>query len=172
MAERIIVKIGEPILREVCKPVKEITPNILKLLDDMAQTLYAGPNRAGLAAPQVGVAKRLVVLDCGDGLIELINPKIIKSSGKQTGPEGCLSLPGLQGNVQRANYVKVETLDRTGKLINLEGKGMLARCFQHEIEHLDGVLYIDHVEPGQLINDQTGEEVDLFQVIKLSKPDI
>lgn len=172
MAERIIVKIGEPILREVCKPVKEVTPNVLKLLDDMADTLYAGPGRAGLAAPQVGVAKRLVVIDCGDGLIELINPKIIKMSGKQDGPEGCLSLPGLQGDVKRANYVKAETLDRSGNLLTIEGKGLLARCLQHEIEHLDGVLYIDHVAPGQLINAETGEEVDLFNIIKLSKPNI
>lgn len=169
MAERLIVKLGDPILRKVCNPITKITPNVLKLLDDMAETLYASPNRAGLAAPQVGVPKRLAVIDCGDGLIELINPEIIKKSKEQTGHEACLSVPGLLGKVKRAKYVTVKTLTRTGEEIILEGKGPLARCLQHEIDHLDGVLFIDHVRNGHLYNELTDQRLDVFEVIKYSK---
>lgn len=169
MAERIIKKLGDPVLREVCRPVPKITSNILKLLDDMAETLHAAPNRAGLAAPQIGIAKRIVVIDLGDGLIELINPEIIKMSGQQTGPEACLSMPGLVGTVQRAHYVMVKTLTRTGGEIIIEAKKHLARCIQHEIDHLNGILYIDHVAPGQLFNEITDEPVDVFETIKMSR---
>lgn len=169
MAERSIVKIGDPVLREVSRPVNKINANVLKLLDDMANTLYAGPNRAGLAAPQVGISKRLAVIDCGDGLIELINPKIITKSGEQIGPEACLSMPGLVGTVNRANHVVVKTLTRSGKVSTVEGKGFLARCLQHEIDHLDGILYIDHVRPGLLYNEQTGEQLNVLEAIRFSK---
>lgn len=169
MAERNILKIGDPVLRKVCSPVNQINSNVLKLLDDMAGTLYAGPNRAGLAAPQVGIAKRLVVIDCGEGLIELINPEIIEQSGKQTGTEACLSMPGLIGKVKRSNHVVVKTLNRSGEEVTIEGKGMLARCLQHEIDHLNGILYIDHVQPGELFNEVTNEPLDVFETIKFSK---
>ncbi|ATW26542.1 peptide deformylase [Candidatus Formimonas warabiya] len=172
MAGRRIIKIGDPILREICQPIKKITPQVLKLLDDLADTLYAGPNRAGLAAPQVGIAKRLAVLDCGDGLTELINPQIIKKSGEQTGQEACLSMPGLVGEVKRADYVMVKTLDRSGKERTLEAKGFLAVCLQHEIEHLDGVLFIDHVPAGKLFHELTEEPLDVLQVIQFSKKNL
>ncbi len=171
MTERLILKLGDPVLRKVCKPIKEINSNVLKLLDDMAATLYAGPNRAGLAAPQVGFLKKLVVLDCGEGLIELINPEIVEMSGEQTGAEACLSLPGLIGNVTRADHVTVKTLDRSGNEVIINGEGFLARCLQHEIDHLNGVLYIDHVQPGQLFNEETQEPLDVFEVIRLSRQD-
>jgi peptide deformylase len=169
VSERLIVKLGDPILRKGCKPITEITSNVIKLLDDMADTLYGGPNRAGLAAPQVGVLKRLVVIDCGDGLIELINPEIIKMSGEQIGQEACLSMPGLLGKVKRTKYVSVKTLNRSGEEIILEAKGPLARCFQHEIDHLNGVLFIDHVRPGDLYNETSGKPVDVFEVIGYSR---
>lgn len=135
----------------------------------MANTLYAAPNRAGLAAPQVGVARRAVVLDCGDGLLELINPEIISMSGDQTGAEACLSMPGLYGVVKRYNHVVVKTLTRSGEEITIEAEGFLARCIQHEVEHLDGVLYIDHVPPGHLFDEKSKKSVDVFEVIKISK---
>ncbi len=169
MAELEIVKIGDPILRKVSKPIKKINANLLKLLDDMANTLYAGPNRAGLAAPQVGVSKRLAVIDCGNGLIELINPVIVKRSGEKNGTEACLSMPGLAGKVKRADHVVVKTLNRSGHETTIEAKGYLARCLQHEIDHLDGTLYIDYVQPGQLINEVTNEPLDVSQVIAFSK---
>lgn len=169
MTERLILKLGDPVLRKVCKPVNEINSSVIKLLDDMASTLYAGPNRAGLAAPQVGIPKRLVVLDCGEGLIELINPEILESSGEQTGAEACLSLPGLIGKVTRANIVAVKTLNRSGQEVIITGEGFFARCLQHEIDHLNGVLYIDHVQPGQLFNEKTNEPLDVLEVIRFSR---
>jgi peptide deformylase len=169
MAERTIRKLGDPALREVCKPVTEITPNIIKLLDDMAETLYAAPGRAGLSAPQVGIAKRIAVMDCGDGLIELINPEIMRMSGKQVGPEACLSIPGFIGTVKRADFVTVKTLTRTGDEMVMECKGFLARCMQHEIDHLNGVLYIDHVKQGHLYHELTKERVDVLEMIRISR---
>lgn len=169
MTEKIILKLGDPVLRKVCKPVSEINSKVLKLLDNMAATLYAEPNRAGLAAPQVGILRRIVVLDCGDGLMELINPEIIEKSGEQTGAEACLSLPGLIGNVTRANHVTVKTLNRSGQEVITEAEGFLARCLQHEIDHLNGVLYVDHVHPGHLFNEKTNEPLDVLEVIRFSR---
>lgn len=172
MAERNIIKIGDPVLRKVCKPVTELTPSILKLLDDMADTLHAAPNRAGLAAPQVGILRRLISIDCGDGLIELINPEIVEKSGEQMGLEACLSLPGFIGKVKRADQVLVKTLNRLGEEIFIEGKGSLARCILHEMDHLDGILYIDHMEPGHLFNEQTNDKVNLFEMLRYSHPKV
>lgn len=163
-----IVPFGESILRKKAKPVEAITPKIIKLLDDMAETLYAAEGRAGLAAPQVGILRRIVVMDCGDGLIELINPEIIESSGEQEGVEGCLSFPGYHGYVKRANYVKITTLNRQGEQIVLEGKGFLARCMQHEIDHLNGILYVDQAQGLWLYDDQTQNKISLLEVVKLS----
>lgn len=168
MAERIIRKLGDPVLREVCKPVSNIA-NIEKLLDDMAETLDTTPNGVALAAPQVGVTKRIVVVDCGDQILDLINPEIVEKSGEQVGPEGCLSLPGMFGKVKRANRVVVTAMNRKGKEISIEAEEFLARCLQHEIDHLDGILYIDHVAPGQLFDEKTGDPVDVFSLIALSK---
>ena len=136
-----ILKEGDPTLSKTSRPVDEITERITTLLDDMAETMHRA-NGVGLAAPQVGVLRRIVVVEVEEGnLIELINPEIIKSSGTQTGPEGCLSVPGKQGVVTRPSYVKVRALDRHGKMREYEGTELLARCFCHEIDHLDGKLY-------------------------------
>jgi peptide deformylase len=142
MSVRVIVKHPDPILREVSVPVKNITANIHKLLDDMAETMYAA-NGVGLAAPQVGINKRVIVVDMGDGIIEMINPEIISMEGEQIGPEGCLSIPGLTGEVKRAMKCKVRALDRHGNEFEMEGEGLLARAFQHEVDHLNGILFID-----------------------------
>ncbi|MNC15023.1 Peptide deformylase 1 [compost metagenome] len=148
MAIRFIVKEPDPVLREHAKPVPKITPNIHKLLDDMADTMYEAQG-VGLAAPQVGILKRVIVMDCGEeygGLIELINPEIIKKEGEQFGPEGCLSIPGLQGDVRRAQKCTVKGWDRNGQEIEIEGEDLLARCIQHEVDHLNGVLFLDVAE--------------------------
>jgi peptide deformylase len=137
-----IVEIGDEILKEKARPVKSISSNIIKLLDNLADTLYNAKG-AGLAAPQIGVSKRVVVVDIGEGLYELVNPQIVSSSGQETETEGCLSIPGIVGDVTRAATVKVRYLDRHGKEKNITAKGMLARAMQHEIDHLDGILYID-----------------------------
>ncbi|NPV91403.1 MAG: peptide deformylase [Firmicutes bacterium] len=142
MAVYKIVEIGDPILREKARPIKTITPNIHKLLKNMADTLYQAEG-FGLAAPQIGISKRVIVMDVGDGLIELINPEIVWSEGEQVGNEGCLSVPGVTREVSRAMKVKAEGLDRNGKPVAIEGEGLLARCLQHEIDHLEGILFVD-----------------------------
>jgi peptide deformylase len=145
MAIRFIVKDPDPVLREHAKPVPKITPNIHKLLDDMAETMYEAQG-VGLAAPQIGILKRVIVMDCGEehgGLIELINPEIISKEGEQYGPEGCLSIPGLQGDVRRAQKCAAKGWDRNGNEIIVEGTDLLARCIQHEVDHLNGVLFTD-----------------------------
>ena len=137
-----ILKEGDETLKKISRPVTEITDRTKTLLDDMAQTMRRA-NGVGLAAPQVGVLRRIVVIEVEEGeLIELINPEIIKTMGEQTGPEGCLSVPGKQGTVTRPSYVKVRALDRNGVIREYEGEGLLTRCFCHEIDHLDGKLYI------------------------------
>ncbi|WP_438433541.1 peptide deformylase [Gorillibacterium sp. sgz500922] len=144
MAIRIIVKEPDPVLRQTAKPVPKITPNIQKLLDDMADTMYDAPG-VGLAAPQIGILKRAIVMDVGDehGLIQLVNPEIVHKEGEQLGPEGCLSIPGLMGDVKRAQKVRVRGLDREGNEVEIEGTDLLARCIQHEVDHLNGVLFTD-----------------------------
>lgn len=142
MALRNIVKEGDDILRKKCRPVAEITERIQTLVDDMIETMNDAGG-VGLAAPQVGVLRRLFVVDIGDGPIVLINPEIVEMTGEQTGEEGCLSLPGKAGTVTRANYVKIKGLDREGNEVEYEGTELLARAFQHENDHLDGVLYVD-----------------------------
>ncbi|GIP32951.1 peptide deformylase [Paenibacillus sp. J2TS4] len=158
MALRIIVKDPDPVLREKAKPVPKITPNIHKLLDDMADTMYDAQG-VGLAAPQVGILKRVIVMDVGDenGLIELINPEIIEKEGEQFGPEGCLSIPGLTGDVRRALKVKVRGLNRNGEEFELEGTELLARCIQHEVDHLNGVLFTDLAEKTYRAEQDEGE---------------
>ncbi|CAH0120531.1 MULTISPECIES: peptide deformylase [unclassified Paenibacillus] len=168
MSVKDIVPFGDPILRKKAKPVDELSPKMIKLLDDMAETLYATDGRAGLAAPQVGILRRLIVMDCGDGLIELINPEIVEADGEQFGPEACLSFPGYYGHVKRADRVKVKTLDRSGRERILEGQGFLARCMQHEIDHLNGVLFVDHVQGQWLYHEETNERMDVLSVIRLT----
>ena len=144
MALREIRKEGDEVLSKVCKEVKVFDKKLGILLDDMYETMQKN-NGAGLAAPQVGILKRAVVIDVGDGLIELINPKIIKEEGSQIGSEGCLSVPGVWGEVERPESVTVEALDRNGKKFEMSGTGLLARAFCHEIDHLDGILYTSHL---------------------------
>ncbi len=140
-----VVTKEDKILRKTCKAVPEITPNVKKLLNNMLETMYAS-NGVGLAAPQVGILKRLVVIDIGEGgpgPLKLINPEILERSGMQDGPEGCLSCPGMWGDVKRSKYVKVKALNPDGEEIIIEGEDFLARALQHEIDHLDGILFID-----------------------------
>lgn len=169
MAVKTILPFGDPILRKTAKPVTEFNNRLGKLLDDMAETLYAKEGRAGLAAPQVGFLKRVIVMDCGDGLIELVNPEILEMDGEQIGPEACLSFPGYSGIVKRAQYVKIQSANRAGETFTLEGEGFLARCIQHEIDHLNGVLFVDRIEGDKLYNDQTKRKVNLMDVWQLTK---
>lgn len=145
MGMRKIVTLGDEALRKECKPMVKFDLRLWLLLRDMADTMYKA-NGVGLAAPQVGILRRVVVIDVGDGLIELVNPEIIATEGEQEGPEGCLSLPGRQGYVRRPNKVTVRAQDRNGKFFELTGEGLLARAFCHELDHLDGVLYIDKMD--------------------------
>lgn len=165
MTARQILPFGDPLLRKKAKPVADLNERTLKLLDDMAETLYAAKG-AGLAAPQVGVLRRLVVMDCGEGLIELINPEIVEMEGEQTGPEACLSFPGYYGLVKRAQRVKVKSLNRNGETAVMEGEGYLARCMQHEIDHLNGVLFVDHVRDRWLYHEETQYKIELLDVIR------
>ena len=143
MAKLKILKLGDETLRCVCRPVDKITPRILRLLDDMIETMRAADG-VGLAAPQVGVLRRIVVIETPDeGLIELINPKIIAYSGEQEGEEGCLSIPGRWGVTRRPMHVTVRALNRKGETFDINGSGLLAKAFCHELDHLDGKLYID-----------------------------
>lgn len=140
MALRNIVKEGDEILSKKCRAVEKIDDKILTLLDDMAETMYANDG-VGLAAPQIGILKRIAVIDIGDGLIELINPEIIKSEGEQREIEGCLSVPGVSGYTLRPMTVTVKALDRFGEEVIYKGNELLARAFCHEIDHLDGILF-------------------------------
>ena len=142
---RVLGQDGDEILRKTAKEVTEMTPKIRELIDDMFDTMYEA-NGCGLAAPQVGIRKRIVVIDCGDDPIVLINPVILETSGEQTGTEGCLSVPGKCGTVTRPNYAKVKSFDEDMNEYIVEGEELLARCLCHEIDHLDGIMYVDKVE--------------------------
>ena len=145
MAKLKIRKVGDEALTKVCRPVDEITPRILTLLDDMTETMRDADG-VGLAAPQVGILRRIVVIETEeDGLIELINPKIIAWSGEQVGAEGCLSVPGRYGEVKRPMHVTVRATNRNGEEFEMTGHGLLARAFCHELDHLDGHLYLEKV---------------------------
>lgn len=138
-----IVKEGDPVLRKVCRPVTEITPRIRQLLDDMKETLEDA-NGAGLAAPQVGILRRIVVVDTGDEVLELINPEIIETEGEQQEVEGCLSVPDVWGVTDRPMKVTIRALDRNGEEFTATGEGLVARCFCHELDHLEGHLFTDN----------------------------
>ncbi len=146
MAIRNIREIGDEVLTKRCKEVTEMTPRVKELIEDMLETMYEA-NGVGLAAPQVGVLKRIVVIDTtGEDPHILINPRIVESSGEQTGQEGCLSVPGKSGQVTRPNYVKAVALDVNMKEFELEGTELLARAICHELDHLDGHLYVEKAE--------------------------
>ena len=148
MALRKIRTEGDPVLTKVSRPVTEMTPKLRTLIFDMLDTMYEEMG-VGLAAPQVGILKRVVTIDVGDGPMVLINPEILETSGEQTGDEGCLSVPGLAGQVTRPNYVKVKALNENMEEVVYEGTELLARAFCHEIDHLDGKMYTELVE-GEL----------------------
>ncbi len=152
MAIRRILREGDETLRKISRPVTEIDKRVKQLLDDMADTMYAADG-AGLAAPQVGVLRRLVVIDVGEGLLQLINPVIVKTEGNAVNAEGCLSIPGRRCTVERPTKVIVHALNRKGQKIEVEGTGFLAMALCHEIDHLDGILYID-----KMIEDVTDKE--------------
>lgn len=158
MALRQIRIMGDEKLEKVCRPVTEMTPRTRELIGDMLDTMYDA-NGVGLAAPQVGILKRIVVIDVGEGPIVMINPEILETSGEQTGQEGCLSLPGQAGIVTRPNYVKVKAFDVNMQEYVLEGTELLARAICHECDHLDGIMYVRHVE-GNLF-DVSDEEEEL-----------
>ncbi len=157
MAIRNIREIGDPVLEKPCKEVKEVTPRIRQLIDDMFDTLYEADG-VGLAAPQVGILKRIVVIDTtGDSPLVLINPRILETSGEQTGYEGCLSVPGKTGSVTRPNYVKALAYNEDMEPFEIEGTELLARAIMHELDHLEGHLYVEKVE-GELQDIESVQE--------------
>lgn len=158
MALRTIRELGDSVLRKPCKEVKEVTAKILKLIDDMIETMYESEG-VGLAAPQVGILKRIVVIDIGDGPIVLINPVITDTEGEQTGYEGCLSVPGKSGVVIRPNKVTVRAFDENMKEFSLTGTELLARAICHECDHLDGIVYVDKVQ-GRLYDNEELEDAE------------
>ena len=156
MALRQIRTVGDPCLTKVCKEVEEVNERTLTLIDDMLDTMYDADG-VGLAAPQVGVLKRIVVIDVGDGPIVMINPEILETSGSQTGSEGCLSVPGKAGTVTRPDYVKAKAYDEEMNEYVIEGEELLARAICHELAHLDGHLYTELVE-GELVDTEAEED--------------
>lgn len=155
MAVRKILRIGDETLRRKARPVELFDKRLHTLLDDMAETMYDAEG-AGLAAPQVGILRRVVVIDVGEGIIELINPEILSAEGEQINPEGCLSIPGRRCTVARPQKVVVKALDRNGDLFELTGEGFLAIAVSHELDHLDGVLYVDKMIED--VTDTLGDE--------------
>ena len=156
MAIRNIREIGDSILTKTCRPVENMTPRIQQLIQDMLDTMYENYG-VGLAASQVGVLKRIVVIDIGEGPVVMANPQIVETSGEQTGDEGCLSVPGKTGTVTRPMYAKVKAFDENMKPVEIEGEGLMARAICHECDHLDGVLYVERME-GELRDVEYEEE--------------
>lgn len=156
MAIRNIRELGDEVLTKKCREVKEMNDRTRELIEDMLETMYEA-NGVGLAAPQVGVLKRIVVIDIGEGPVVLINPEIVETSGSQTGSEGCLSVPGKAGTVTRPNYAKVVALDENMEEYTIEGTELMARAICHECDHLEGKLYVDLVE-GELVDVEYAEE--------------
>ena len=145
MGLRKILTDKEPSLHKVCRPVEKFDGKLHKLLDDMAETL-AEANGVGLAAPQVGILRRVVIVDTGEEILELVNPELVETDGEQMGAEGCLSVPGKYGLVKRPYYAKVKAQDREGNWFEAEGEELIARCFCHELDHLDGIVYTEVME--------------------------
>ena len=145
MGIRKIMTVKEPCLHKVCRPVEKFDGKLNKLLDDMKETLLDA-NGVGLAAPQVGILRRVVVVDTGEEILELVNPELLETSGEQEGAEGCLSVPGKYGLVKRPMVAKVRAQDRDGNWFEVEGEELIARCFCHEIDHLDGIVYTEVME--------------------------
>ncbi|MDO5153975.1 MAG: peptide deformylase [Eubacteriales bacterium] len=157
MGLRKILTDKDPALHKVCRPVEKFDWRLHKLLDDMADTL-AEANGVGLAAPQVGILRRAVVVDTGEEVLELVNPTLVETSGEQTGAEGCLSVPGKYGLVKRPYYAKVRAQDRNGEWFEAEGEGLIGRCFCHELDHLDGIMYTEIMERFLTEEELAGED--------------
>ena len=157
MGLRKIMTVKEPCLHKVCRPVEKFDGKLHKLLDDMKDTL-ADANGVGLAAPQVGILRRVVVVDTGEEMLELVNPELLETSGEQEGAEGCLSVPGKYGLVKRPMVAKVRAQDRDGNFFEVEGEELVARCFCHEIDHLDGIVYTEIMERFLTEEEMNGEE--------------
>ena len=155
MGLRKILTVSDPALHKVCKPVTAFDRKLHKLLDDMKETL-ADANGVGLAAPQVGILRRVVVVDVGGDVLELVNPELLETEGEQEGPEGCLSVPGKYGLVKRPYKAKVRAQDRNGEWFEVEGEELIARCFCHELDHLDGIVYTEVME--RFLTDEEMEE--------------
>lgn len=160
MAKLKICVQGNPVLKKKAKSVKKVTPAHLKLMEDMLETMIAAPG-IGLAAPQVGISERIIVVRVEDAVYCLVNPKIIKKSGKEVCYEGCLSVPGLEAPVERYGEVSVQALDKTGKPVTINADGLLAVVFQHEIDHLDGILFIEKVKDPSEIRIKTKEDENI-----------
>lgn len=165
MAVLEVLKAGHPVLKQVAQPVDHVNKKMRAFIEDMAETMYK-TDGVGLAAPQVGVSKRIIVVDDGNGLQALINPQIIKAEGSQWGPEGCLSVPGYFGDVERYEKVIVTAIDPNNKKLRIEAEGFLARIFQHEIDHLEGHLFIEkavnlkkQVDPTEVIAEEAAQDV-------------
>ena len=156
MGIRKIMTVKEPCLHKVCRPVEKFDKKLHKLLDDMTETLVDA-NGVGLAAPQVGILRRVVIVDTGEEMLELVNPELVETSGEQEGAEGCLSVPGKYGLVKRPNYAKVRAQDRDGNWFEAEGEELIARCFCHELDHLDGIVYTEIME-RYLTDEELNEE--------------
>ena len=157
MGLRKILTDKDPALHKVCKPVTAFDKKLHKLLDDMAETL-AEANGVGLAAPQVGILRRVVIVDVGDEIVELINPTMLETDGEQIGAEGCLSVPGRYGLVKRPYYAKVRAQDRYGEWFEVEGEEIIGRCFCHELDHLDGIVYTEVMERFLTEEELTADE--------------
>ena len=157
MALRKIMTEKEPVLHKKCRPVTEFNSRLHQLLDDMRDTLEEA-NGAGLAAPQVGILRRVVVVDTGEEMLELVNPEILEQSGEQDGPEGCLSVPGKWGLVKRPNWVKLRAQDRFGNWFEVEGEELTARCFCHELDHLEGELYTEKI--SRFLTEEEMEQIN------------
>ena len=157
MGLRKILTDKDPALHKVCRPVEKFDGRLHKLLDDMAETLEQA-NGVGLAAPQIGILRRVVLVDTGEEILELINPTLLETSGEQVGAEGCLSVPGKYGLVKRPNYAKVRAQDRYGNWYEAEGEELIARCFCHELDHLDGIVYTEVMERYLTEEELAGDE--------------
>ncbi len=159
---------GNPVLRQAAKPVTVFHKKLGTLIDSMVETLYSRDDGAALAANQVGVLKRIVVIDYEDEYLELVNPEIIEAGGEQTDNEGCLSYPGYFGQVKRYDFVKVKYQDRNGNNHFIEKNGNMARCLQHEIDHLNGILFIDRMVEDFLVNNETKTKINLVVVLDIA----
>lgn len=161
MALRTIRTLGDEILTKTCREVKTLTPRLQELITDMLDTMYEA-NGVGLAAPQVGVLRRIVVIDIGEGPLIMVNPVIVETGGEQTGDEGCLSYPGMAGQVTRPNYVKARYFDENMVEYEIEAEELLARCICHELDHLDGHMYVEKVEgPIREVTEEEMEDAEL-----------